>query len=416
MSNYQLMKKWDNVMSKVNRILFVDDEKRLLQGIKRILWNRKDEWNAEYVDKADQALEKMNESKYDVVVCDLKMPGMNGTAFLSRVMELYPETIRIVLSGQSDTKTALIAVRVAHQYLAKPCEPEKLVETIDNSFKLHNFINDQNMIKLLNHMNNIPSLPSLYVEMMKEINSNNPSLKTIGEIIEKDLAMSAKILQMINSAFFGLPQQIMSPSEAVMLLGLDIIQSLVLTAQVFSQFEEKLTFEFSLEALWNHSWNVGNYVKKILEFENNDKSVIKSGFIAGLLHDIGQVILVSNFVEQYKKTIQFALLHNLPLWRAEIDSFGVTHGQVGAYLLGLWGLPDQVLEAVAFHNIPAYSQNYGFSPLLVLHIIDVYEHEIYVNRNSEMKYGLDKVWLDKTDYSTSVDKWLSICGVTVAGG
>ncbi len=340
-------------MEELRRILFVDDEPKVLQGLRRMLRSMRREWDMDFIESGEAALEVMKEKKYHVVVSDMRMPGMDGAALLKKIKEEYPQTVRIILSGHSDRDMIMESVMPTHQYLSKPCDPELLKATINRACTLLDLLADERIKSMVTQLETLPSLPTLYKKIQEELLSSEPSMNKIKEIIEEDIGMSAKILQLVNSAFFGIPQHVSSPSQAVVLLGLEIVKSLVLSIHIFSQFDqEKIKQCLSIEKLWNHSRLVGNYSKEILGFCKADRKISDFAFLAGMMHDIGKIILAVNLPEDYKKVKELTEEEKMPCHKAEQRVFNLTHAEIGAYLLGLWGLPNPVIEAVAFHHTP----------------------------------------------------------------
>src|SRR6185436_737485 len=261
----------------------VDDEALVLQGLQRMLRPWRDEWEMEFVDSGAKALERMAQVTFDVVVSDMRMPGMNGAELLAEVMQRHPKTVRLILSGHADKDLILKCVGSTHQYLAKPCDAEALKATVLRAGSVENALRDEKLKALVAQMDNLPSIPSLYVQMVEALQSSEVTLEEVGAIIAKDMAMTAKILKLVNSAFFGLRRQISSAAEAVNYLGLDTIRSLVLSINAFSQFESLPLGRFSIEALWTHSLNTAALAKAIGQAECDPKLADES-FIAGMLH------------------------------------------------------------------------------------------------------------------------------------
>ena len=232
-------------MSK-KRILFVDDEPLILQALQRMLRSMRDEWEMEFAEGGGQALERMAQIHFDVVVSDMRMPGMNGADLLAEVMKRHPHTVRIILSGHADKELILKCIGSTHQYLAKPCDAEALKATVRRASAVETRLKDETLRKLVGSMDRLPSIPTLYTEILDALRDPEVSLEAIGEIVGKDPAMTAKILKLVNSAFFGLRRQIASSTQAANFLGLDTIRSLVLSINAFSQFEAVQYETFSI--------------------------------------------------------------------------------------------------------------------------------------------------------------------------
>ncbi|MBO1223699.1 MAG: HDOD domain-containing protein [Candidatus Scalindua sediminis] len=337
----------------MRRILFVDDHTNVLQGYKRMLRPMRHEWEMEFAMSGEEALNFMSKSPFDVIVSDMRMPGMDGIELLGIIMESYPETVRIILSGHSDKEMILRSVKTTHQFLMKPCDAETIKNTIERACKLRDLLRNETLRKIATGVQCLPSLPSLYGLIIKEMQSPNASLKRVGHIISQDVSMSAKILQLVNSAFFGLPQEIKDPQQAVIYLGLDTLKSLVLSIHVFSLFVEDAELHgFSLAEMWRHSLMTGRLAGDIARAETADEKVAEEALIAGILHDIGKLILLK-IPRQYKQVRDFIERTGCDLVEAEYTVMKTSHAELGAYLLGLWGIPDNIVEPVAFHHNPS---------------------------------------------------------------
>jgi HD-like signal output (HDOD) protein len=213
--------------------------------------------------------------------------------------------------------------------------------------------------------------------------------------------MTAKILQLANSAFFGLRRRIADPSEAVQHLGLDTLKSLVLAIHVFSKFEGMGNVDFPVAKLWRHSFRTAAMARRIAQLEQGEKKLVDESFTAGLLHDLGRLILVANLPEQYEQAATLVKRDGFRLIEAELATFRVTHAEVGGYLLGLWGLPVSIVEAAVFHHHPDRCQTRTFAPLTSVHISNVLEHEA----DRQLSPRLDDEYLATTGVKDQVPAW-----------
>jgi len=218
----------------------------------------------------------------------------------------------------------------------------------------------------------LPSLPDIYLEVVEKINSPDVSVKAIEDTIAKDPAITAKTLQLVNSAFFGFGRQISTPGEAATLLGLDTIKHLVLSIGLFSQFGKNSVDlnGISLRMLADHSIRIGILAKRIAESEQADLEMLDESYLSGFLHDIGKLVLAYNMLKEYGQVYALVQQHGTIFYQAEMEVLGTHHGAVGAYLLGLWGFSDAVMETVAFHHKPELSQGAVFAPLTAVHVAD----------------------------------------------
>ncbi|PVV23885.1 MAG: hypothetical protein B6D78_02380 [gamma proteobacterium symbiont of Ctena orbiculata] len=390
------------------KILFVDDEPNVLSGLRRTLRTQRKVWEMEFVASGQDALAKAAESSFDAVVTDMRMPGMDGAELLNRIAEKHPDTIRVVLSGQSDQESVMKTVGPAHQYLNKPCEIDALKTTLARAFSLRDLLGESRLKSLVSGMRMLPSLPALYNELMNIIQDPNASVADVGRLVAKDPAMTVKILQLVNSAFFGLGRHISNPVDAASLLGLEILKPLVLSIGIFKQFEaDKLDVKgFSLDALWLHSSRVGSLAKLIAKKERMEASSVEDSLLAGMLHDIGKLILVVNQPAEYSQLMEMQLVTLDQRVTAEKQVFGTTHGVVGAYLLGLWGLPQSVVEAVALHNQPAAQGERVFSVLSVVHIANALMH--VVDEGAVLDDLLDLDYTDSIKLAERIESWKAL--------
>ena len=389
------------------KILFVDDEVIMLQGLSRSLRSMRKEWDCEFAGSGKEALSILSEKEFDLVVSDMRMPEMDGAELLTKVKNNYPETMRFVLSGQAEERVFLRSLGSMHQFLAKPCDFEVLKEAVNRGVSLRSYLNSNVEIKkLLLEINSLPSLPNLYCQLMDELGSSNSSLESIGEIISQDMGMTSKILQVANSGFFGYSQRVSSPIHAVQILGIDMIQNLVLTYEVFSKLGEFKTGKIFIDRIWRHSVAVAAIAMLLAREEGASQEVQNFSFTAGLLHEIGKIILILNFPDQFKEFLELKLRnqdrsnHDL-----EEEVFGFTHSKIGAYLVGLWGLPDPIVEAILFHETPAECSTTMLSPLTFLHVANAFEEEDISAVNLDIPLKIDQEYLGKAGLAHRVSKW-----------
>lgn len=352
------------------RILFVDDEPNVLQGFQRMLRPMRNDWEMEFASGGEEALQKMERAPFDVIVSDMRMPGMNGAQLLKEIARRYPDTVRIVLSGHSDREYILQLVTTTHQYLAKPCDAETIKDTVNRACALRDLMASKELSALVSRIRSLPSLPSLYTRIIEILQSDDPSLQKVGQIVSEDIAMSAKVLQLVNSSFFGVARRISNPMQAVMFLGLETVKALVLSVHIFAKGDSARVKGFDLEQLWRHSMAIGVRAKRLAEVEQLSTREADDAFTAGLLHDVGKLILAASLPNEYQRVLAESKAQHIPVWQAEERTFGASHAEVGAYLLGLWGLPTSIVEAVAWHHRPAECPARTFCPLTTVHVAD----------------------------------------------
>jgi putative nucleotidyltransferase with HDIG domain len=351
------------------KILFVDDEPLLLSGLQRSLRPLRKEWNTAFAAGGEEALAMLAHEPFNAIVTDMRMPGMDGAALLNEVMRLYPDMLRLVLSGQSDLESVVKSAGVTHQYLSKPCSIELMRDAVNRAVALHQLLGDSALKQLLSRLHSIPSVPPLYVELMSCVKSNDATIEKVSAIIQKDMGMSAKVLQLANSAL-GAAGRVTSTADAVVYLGLDAIRTLLLTLHAFSEFQPSAGSAFCMQSLWRHSLATGVLAERIIQTLPADGGVHESMRMIGLLHDVGRLVLAANLPENFDRAYQLAEEKQVPHWETEKEVFGATHAEVGAYLIGLWGLPEQIVEAVAYHHSPSNCPHPGSAMLTSLHVAD----------------------------------------------
>ncbi|MFK8113214.1 MAG: response regulator [Rubripirellula sp.] len=387
------------------KILFVDDEANVLSGLRRMLRGQRNEWEMEFANGGAAALELMESKSFDVVVSDMRMPGIDGAELLTRVSKLYPHTVRLVLSGQSEHEKIFRAIGPAHQFMSKPCDPEVLIQTIQRACGLQSQLHDEPLIRLISQIDSLPSLPEIYRDLVHELESDDASLDRVANMIGSDMGMTAKVLQLVNSSFFGLPQDVSCPKHAVSLLGLNVIRPLVLTADVFSMYEDPELDGFHLSESIEHCLAVATAARAIAEEETSDSHIINDSFIAGMMHDIGKLILSANLRETFAEATELAKNANISLAEAEEKVFGTSHAQVGAHLLGLWGLPNPIVEAVAFHHQPCHSGNDEFSALTAVHAANVIQQQRYPGDRTPVRPDWDLAYLEQIGLADRTEAW-----------
>ena len=325
-------------------ILFVDDEPNVLQGLQRMLRPLRDVWNVKFAEGGAQALQMLAEAPFDVVVSDMRMPGMSGSQLLSAVRDRHPRVIRVILSGQSEKEFILEAVTAAHQFLSKPCEAEVLKATITRACLLRDGVGGAETQAAVSSLKALPVSPAVHADLCGLLESETVSLQKVGQAVAGCMGMSAKVLQLVNSAFFGLPRVVCSPSEAVVLLGADTMKSLTLNCQVFEPYSGDPEEVAWRDELWTLSRRRAERAEARSQSEGLDIRGVQAASAVELLRDCGKIVLAARSPEAYVRVREIAPA--LGWSEAEREVLGVAHGETGGYLLGLWGLPPAVVDAV----------------------------------------------------------------------
>lgn len=392
------------------RVLFVDDEPHLLDGLKRVLRKMRGQWDMKFVESGAAALAEMEQSQYDVVVTDMRMPHMNGAELLREVIKRDSSIVRIVLSGQSEQECILESLGTTHQFFSKPCDIDELIHTISRACSLRDLFKSSRLQAVISKLSSLPSLPRSYAAANDILESENLMASEITDIVNHDPAMAAKVLQIANSAFFGARRNVSSIEAAVNLLGLDLIRSFVLAAGIFSQFDDLQVETFSITELFEHSVRVGEYAKRIAVDLNLGFEVRESCFAAGLLHDIGKLVVIREMADEAHAALKKAQEEGLPFDVAETELYQVNHAEIGAFLLGLWGLPDPIVESVAYHHDPMKSFDQSPSLLSAVYFGNMLDHLLhspngYQHGISRCEEYLAHLGLPKN----SLEQWKEVC-------
>jgi HD-like signal output (HDOD) protein len=394
-------------MPEKQRILFVDDEPNVLAGYRRMLHAMRATWTMEFAPGPEEALARVAAAPFDVVVSDMRMPEMEGADLLGIIKKLYPRIIRIGLSGHASEETALKCVGPVHQFLTKPCDAETLQGTIARVCALRTLIENPRLQTMITHLEALPALAALYIELTKQLTSSDASIKAVARTIGRDVGLSAKLLQLVNSAFFGVRQRVSDIAQAVMLLGLMRIRALALTVKIFAQFDPAKVPEFSLEELWRHSFATGEHARAIARHMGGDARAADDAALGGMLHDVGKLILADNLPSEYAEVLARVAAGAVPL-EAETALIGATHAQVGTYLLGLWGFPDPVRDAVAFHAAPGAAPPEYARSVAAVHVANAFAKE-----STDPYAGIDLEFLASLGVADAITAWREACAAKV---
>ena len=383
----------------MKRILFVDDEENILNGLKRMLRPLRNEWEAEFAPSADAALELLEQQIFHVVVSDMRMPGRDGAYLLNAVRERYPDVARIILSGHAEQEMAIRSVAATHQFLAKPCDAETLRRTVERTCRLRDMMRSERLRGLVSQIGQLPSVPEIYEEMSAEMGAEEPSLRNIAAIVSRDIAMSAKILQLVNSAFFGLSRNVGSIDQAVSYLGMDVIRSLVLSQSAFRALERGES-AVTVESLWRFGQAVAALARVIVKDGTDNRVMIDEVFQASMMIGVGKLILASSLPDEYA-----IVARRVAAGEAEPDVerevFDATHGEVGGFLMGLWGLSDGIVEALTFYAEPGGMAVTGMQPVVAVHAAAAIVRE----QQSGVTDVADEAWLGRAGFTEHLERW-----------
>lgn len=387
-------------------ILFVDDDPNILNGIRRMMRRKRNEWELHYASSGAEALSLIEQAPIDIVVSDMRMPKMDGAEFLNIVAENYPDTIRMILSGQSDKEAIMRAIPVTHQYISKPCDAEALIVQLGRSVNLRKRVNQKQVREAVSKINQLPSLPDLYQKICNVAKSDQAGVKDAVDIISQDVAMSAKVLQLVNSSYFGIARELSSVAQAISLLGMETLKALVLSIGIFTDHPLVNIPDFSITKLMDHSLACGALARKIMILETGNSELAEHAFTAGLLHDLGKLLLAAEIPDMFDRTIQVARENLLPISEVEIDSEGFSHADVSGYLIGLWKLPMPIVEAVTFHHSPEMLDSNSIEPALAVYAANILTQEQNPGESGNpVVPTFDQQLVEKQNLQEKIEQW-----------
>lgn len=306
----------------MKRVLFVDDEPQVLEGLRVLLRHQRGRWEMELATGGEQALAVLGARDFDVVVTDLRMPKVDGIALLKHLRDQHARTVRVVLSGEAGRGPALAAVPYAHQFLAKPCRLADLEAVLARAALIGDLVADESVRDLIGSIGNLPPLPRSYARLLGVIDDERCGARELAIVIGSDIGLTTKLLKLANSALFGVGRPIATVNEAIPLLGTETIKTLAIVTELVDDYPMEL--RHFAEELHAHSTAVSAVAAELAP-----EAYRRDALAAGMLHDVGRLILASTGSPE--------------------DG---PHAEIGAYLLGLWGLPPVVMQAVATHHEP----------------------------------------------------------------
>ena len=376
------------------RVLFLAEDERVVVSLKDAFSNQRERVDAHFVESADLALDMLSKITFDAVVAGVRADGMDGLTFLRYVKERHPQIARFV-ADRDGAADGVQASTVAHQVIGREADPADMLAAVTRSVQVRNMLGRPELVKVMTGANSVPSMPHLYWRLTDELSSDDVSLAAIGDIVAAEPGMAIKVLQMVNSAFFGLRREIVDVRQAVSLLGADTIAALVLTVHVFTHAPRDGAAGEAMQALWVRSLGVATSARALAGVSGASAEVVEASYVSGLIHACGRVMLATNWPDRFIGTREGS---EADIAVAERNEFGASGEEVGAYLVSLWGLPDDVVEAVAFSISPSVSGDRQFSPLTAVHVARCFE-------SGSGKEGLDTAYLEAAGVTHEIDRW-----------
>ncbi len=371
-------------------------DKELVNRIKTML--KKSHYDLKFCvyKKFDDLMDKIDEDQISFIFIDKDIEGDDFREILQALKMEFPHIVRILLAETWSQQLVLMTNDIVHLILEKKYLEENLNDLFIKANKLKDLLQNKELVKIINSFDSLPVLQPLYMELLHNIQKSDASLKKIGELIEGDISLSTRVLQVANMAVFSHLGRISSVKQAVVFLGLNVLRALILYIQVFSFDSSTSHFYKYLKQLEKHCLKVAETSKAIAIDYKVNRMMQDDCFTAGLLHDIGKLVILTK-MENWKQTIEYAKENDIPVWQAENAILGTSHAEIGAYLLGVWGFPTEIIDAVAYHHKPRNSNKNFYLPLTFVHIAEAMMQEDSVIDEETFHEYLDFEYLDQLD-------------------
>jgi len=388
-------------------LLFVGGAEDWFDEQSRAIRNLQPNWLSCHAATGAEALAKWAAGSFDTLILDGK--SADGAKLLKTLEKELSQSICIVRCPTLDRSTSAQWKGSGATLVAEDADADALVANVKRAARIHDWMADIAIKKLISQIRKLPAQPKLHTQVTDELQSANGSMDVVGKLISQEPVMAAKIMQVVNSAFFGMTREISDPTESVMVLGAERIKALILLAGVFSQYSATKCPGFSAEPIWGHSIQVGTFARAITLAQTKNARLAEAAFTAGLLHDIGKLVLAANLPEMYETVQRLRISRKITTRLAEMEILGTTHAELGACLLATWGLPLAILEAVACHHEPGRSEQAGFSILAAVHAANIFSQETL--SGDAPRDHFDIVYFLQTGLGECRNRWREYCGL-----
>ncbi len=384
----------------MKRILFVDDEPLVLDGLRDLFRKQRREWDMVFAPGGPEGIAALGGAPFDVIVSDMRMPGADGNAVLQVARDRQPAAARVILSGYAGREAELAALTVAHQFVSKPCEPARLRGIIERACALPALLASDRLRQIVGGLGRLPSPPKLYWDLTRATARPDVTMQELADLVEQDPAMTAKVLQLVNSAVYGSARHHASVHQALLYLGTQRLKALAVTAQVFLAGQASAR-GIDLEAQQRHAANVAALAQQFVA----DPARAEIVFTAALLHEIGKVVLAIGAPDEMDEVSRLCQATGALPYEVEQDVLGTTHGDAGAYLLALWGLPLEIVEAAQHHHHPERAPT---DIVVAVHAADALLHEVEPSPPDPATSRLRVEFLEQTPWGAQLPRWRAL--------
>jgi putative nucleotidyltransferase with HDIG domain len=387
------------------RLLFLGGSRSWFSDIDHALVELRPDWSAEHSVDPSQGSSVLGSSSFTAYIVHNDVA--QSDKLLQQLKAQFPHVLALSLRHDLKDNSA-----VAGSSVSAGNDARENIQHVVRAVTVDEWTSQPSVRDLLSQIRKLPTLPRMHEQVTRELESPNGSLEIVSQYVRKDPVMAAKFLQVINSAAFAPSYSVADPGEAVMFLGTVRTRALILMAGVFSQFDKLKCSSFSPEQIWQHSLRVASLAQGITLVQTEDPKLAEMAFTAGLLHDIGKLVLAGNLPEMYDTAHKLQQFKHIQESEAELTILNATHAQLGACLLGNWRLPLHIVEAVAWHHNPGQSYDTDFSVLTAVHSANVLAHETTeINEGIGLPSRFDVFYLAKLGMASRRNAWREACGL-----
>jgi HD-like signal output (HDOD) protein len=366
-------------------------------------------WMPTAVRNEPEAVSQLKRFSFNAFLVDFNLGSPDASELLDLALAEHPETARFLMAYEADLSLVAAKVNGPHHLLSKPLEFALLKNRIEEGVAEQNSNGTEQGKDAAGGQRASTKIPPVYAEVLKALEAPEVTSEQVGELIGTDEALTAEVLRLACSSKLGLPRNFSGPAEAVESLGMGAVKTLVMALRHLAEHSQLKPGYLSLDALWQHSTRVAQLARDLVLFETKDRSLAEEAFAAGLVHDLGKVVLVKNFDDLYGRVHSLARNQPVALWDVEREMFGANHGEIGGCLVGMWNLPGPVVEATAFHHEPTAVASPQLTALAAVQIADVLEHELWPSEEFKVAPAMDTGLLSGLGLLERLPVWRAAC-------
>ncbi len=392
--------------SKHSALLLIEDD-FLHRQLDEVFAADRVEWRVERAASVACANQLLAREKFSIVISQSTVQNQSGVDFLNDLHTRLPNTLRFFYGDPPKSADLKRLVGIRPSMISSKTRHEMVLAQLERELLVQSWLTNKEVRQRISAFRKLPSISSIYNQVIAELDSPSGSFDKVASLIAQDPLMTAKILQVVNSAFFALSSAVTKPEEAVLILGAERTKALVLAVPVFTRLDSNACPGLSPDGIWQHSMEVATLARLVALSEKCSVSDANAAFTAGLLHDVGKLLLAVNLSEDYGRVLKHAEELGISVILAEQKKLGATHAEVAACLFGTWGLPVPVLEAVAHHHQPTRSENSKFTPLTAVHVANA----LFYERRQSKECVLDQVYIRRIGLLDHRNKWRTACGI-----